>query len=312
MLSLKLRAARLYFNLKNASLPRKVSAVLLLLTLTAALLLLYPGMSRLRLLASGNPAIYHNLSVLWNQDPLKIHVIDVGQGDATLIQYEGTTVLIDAGPPDASSKLIRYLKDLGVMRLDLLILTHPHDDHIGGGPALLDEFPIGQLFAAHDAADSSLQIKILETARKKQIPFAHPYRGMRVEVSILQMDCLHPLPKVYSNINNYSSVWSLRFKNQRFLFLADLENDEIPSLPLSPSDFVRAGHHGSVTSSSDSLLTLLQPQIFAISCGAGNPFGHPSREVLAMLDRARIPYLRTDRSGTAVFSTDGRSLRWVH
>lgn len=312
MFHIKIQVAKL--RLKFASFPKKSKLLIffcLILSLTGATI--SSGlMPKVRLLLSGNRAVYANLPILLNHDDLKIHVIDVGQGDATLIQYKTSNLLIDTGPPEAGPTLAKYLKALDIKKLDGLILTHPHDDHVGGGKLILTEFQIDHLFVSHDTKGNLLLEEILQLASLKQIPVSYPVKGTQLQISDLILSCLHPSLIDYVNINNYSSVWTFRYKTVSCLFLADLESDEFDQLALTGSTFVRSGHHGSITSTTYALLDKLDPKLFAISCGLNNPFGHPSREVLTLLQQFKINYLRTDRSGTKVISSDGSALRWVH
>lgn len=264
------------------------------------------------MLFSGNPSIYQNLPILWNQDPLKVHVIDVGQGDATLIQFYDKSLLIDAGPFESAPALIRYLDNLGLRNLNALIITHPHDDHVGGALEVLDHFKVEQILLSHDLCDNASQANLIKRAQKNNIPVDSPFRGTLLQLGDFSLTCLHPLNQTYANVNNYSSVWKLSYMDTSMLFLADLESDEFDSLTTGPVDFFRAGHHGSKTSFTSDLLRQLSPCLTAISCGLNNSFGHPSQEVLETLKASGSLYFRTDQKGTVVFSLNGNFLRWVH
>lgn len=307
-----IQIGKLKHGFASASLKKKVSLSILVVLLLAGIYAALPFQGAVRLLLSGNQSVYANLPILFNGDDLKVHVIDVGQGDATLIEYQSVKLLIDTGPPEADLKLANYLKGLGIARLDVLILTHPHDDHVGGGSLILENFSIGRLLVPHEIGGNHLLESVLRQADLKGIPVSTSLAGTALELSDLTLTCLHPRPIEYSNINNYSSVWTLQYKALSFLFLADLESDESDALPLAGISFVRSGHHGSVTSTTKNFLDKLDPGLFAISCGLNNSFGHPSKEVISLLTQQKIKYFRTDRSGTRVISSDGSTLRWVH
>lgn len=311
---MKLTVLLARWKLRFQSLSRIRQRLSLAVCIVLPLILLAAGLGtcRLSMLVSGNPGIYSNLPVLWNNDPLKVHIIDVGQGDATLIQYCDRALLIDTGPPESSLSLSRYLKDLGLSRLDLLILTHPHDDHVGAAMEILREFSVHRIFLAHSDCENPLQIQVQQFAKERGIPVSSPFRDTHLTIGELSMTCLHPMDRPYANINNYSSVWELTLGRQKFLFLADLEEDEFASLTTGSVDFLRAGHHGSQTSLNEDLLRRLSPSLAGISVGEGNPFGHPSKAVLQMLKASETPYFRTDQDGTVVLSGDGKFLRRVH
>lgn len=312
MFDLEIQLMKLKHSINSFGRKGKFLGGFIFLLLFIGLYALIPNQSCLRLLTSGNREVYANLSILLNSDPLKVHIIDVGQGDATLIQYKSFNILIDCGPLESSGKLISYLKAVGAQKIDAMILTHPHDDHVGGGMAILREFKIDTLFVSHDLKGNQFLKEIHKEATRQNIKIRLSLKGTRISLSELILDCLHPLPVDYSNINNYSSVWSFTLGKTGFLFLADLESDESDHLPFPQYTFVRSGHHGSYTATNESLLHRLSPKLFAISCGQNNSFGHPSRAVTDLLFLKKVPFFRTDRCGTKVLSSDGLTLRWVH
>lgn len=273
-------------------------------------LMLGLGPRRVGLLISGSRPIYENLGVLWNEDPVKVHIIDVGQGDATLLQIYGTTILLDTGPETAGAALVDYLQDLGVRRLDLVILTHPHDDHVGGAMAVLDAFEVAAVLTAHDQGGNQLQQAFVARAAEMGIAVSSPYAGMQLMADDVTLTCLHPNPVNYANVNNYSSVWRLDQGAMSWLFLGDLEKDEFSCLINTRPTFLRAGHHGSDTSFDETVFSRLSPQLVAISCGLNNSFGHPSAELIRWLRESRVAAVRTDHQGTRVFSSDGLRLTY--
>lgn len=300
-------------RLKIAILPRKIlTLVWVPILLLCLVLFITPAGQKAGYLLSGHRAVYENLSVLMNNDPLKVHIIDVGQGDASLLQYDALTILIDTGPPQAAMELASYLKALGIRRLDLLILTHPHDDHTGGAPVIFQSFQIGTLLIPHDLKEDPYSLEATERAQQAGTKVITSVKGLAFQLGEFSAECLHPENLVYADINDYSSIWSFQLGSSRFLFLGDLSLEVAEGLNLTEHAFLRSGHHGSVTSTSRKLLDLIKPRLFAISCGKDNTFGHPSKEVLGLLDGTGIPILRTDQSGTTVISTDGLTLKRVH
>lgn len=309
-LKLFLAKWKLIFKTQNKFKQRLLIIIPLFLSLLLVSLGL--GQQKFTMLLSGNPSIYKNLPILWNEDPLKIHIIDVGQGDATLIQFHDKSFLIDVGPLESAPSLVRYLKNLGLRNLNALIITHPHDDHVGGSLEILDHFKVKQILLSHDSCDNAIQVNLINKAQNSNIPVDSPFRGTSLQLGDFSLTCLHPLHQSYAKVNNYSSVWKLEYTDTSMLFLGDLEKDEFGSLTTGFIVFFRTGHHGSKTSLTSELIMRLSPSLTAISCGLNNSFGHPSEEVLEMLRASGSPYFRTDQAGTVVLSSNGNFLRWVH
>lgn len=243
-----------------------------------------------------------------------IHYIDVGQGDGILIQVNNKNILIDGGTKDNSKKLIKYLKSQRVKSLDYIIATHPHEDHIGGLPEIIDAFKVKNFYAPKVTANTSCFYNLVNSLKRKNLKI-HSVKAP----TILNLDehtslsFISPNKNDYKNLNNYSVVSKLQYKNFSFLFTGDAEEEIENELVSSDYDIrchiLKLGHHGSKTSSTPQFLDKVNPKIAIASCGLGNDYGHPSKNVLQQLKDRNITLYRTDKDGTIVFVCDGKTLK---
>lgn len=261
--------------------------------------------------------------------PLRVTFLDVGQGDCALIQTpHGRNILVDAGGryEDGTSRtsdtgetvVLPALRRAGVRRLDAVVLTHPHEDHAGGLPAIFRAVPVrlwldsGQPHAAPGYREA------LRLARDRHIPMRVARAGDRVEVEQdVAMDILAPLPPLLSgtpdDLNNNSIVFRLTYGGVSFLFCGDAANAAEARLLDSGADLsatvLKAGHHGSATSSGAPLLSAVQPRMAVISCGRHNRYGHPAPSTVARLQSTCAAVYRTDADGGIVMTTRGDTVR---
>lgn len=253
---------------------------------------------------------------------LKISFLDVGQGDAILIQApDGRQALIDGGE-DSERLLGELANQLGWFNhhLDLLILTHPHSDHVRGLNGLFDRFIIGQVVATLVNHNSSIYQFWLDNLRSRNITVtaaAWPqefFLGSELKLSVLSPAASLAGQNI-DNLNNSSLVILVSYGQSRVLLMGDAETEVEKSL-LERGVEVRAqilkiGHHGSTTATSQEFLAAVSPQAAVISVGANNDFGHPHQRVLNRLERAGVPILRTDQLGAITFVSDGATISLV-
>ena len=246
---------------------------------------------------------------------VQVHFVDVGQGDCILIQGNGQAVLIDAGENDQGDRVAGYLASVGVTSLDLAIGTHPHSDHIGGLDVVLEQIPAEEVWMP-DLPDSlipttrtyeDLLDAISETGAEGVL--AQP--GDSLEICGGLLEVLGPL-KDYDNLNDMSLVTKFTYGDKAFLFTGDME--KIPESDLLAAgadlkaDVLKMGHHGSSTSSGKAFVQTVNPDIFVIEVGEGNSYGHPHREILALLKELSAEVWRTDLNGNIVMTCDGSSI----
>ena len=260
---------------------------------------------------------------------LEVTALDVAQGDALLVvSPHGRTMLIDGGGAFAGfgqqerrersdpgeEAVSPYLWSRGLQRLDIVALTHAHQDHIGGLAAILENFRVGRLWIGREVA-SPAQAALEELARSKGVPIEHERRGGALDWDGVQMRILWPeiAPEetAAGPKNNDSLVLRLAYGRRVILLPGDIEKQaEREIVAETPGDGLRAdvlkvGHHGSKNSTMQEFLERVRPQIAVVSAGAENPYGHPSPEALERLQQAGVRVLRTDRSGAIHILTDG-------
>ncbi|WP_420492547.1 ComEC/Rec2 family competence protein [Candidatus Clostridium radicumherbarum] len=246
------------------------------------------------------------------KDKLIVHYIDVGQADSILVQVNGKNLLIDAGSIDSKDKLVSYLKKQGVHKLDYVIATHPHEDHIGGMSTVIKKFTIGEFFAPKKLSNTNVFENMITALKDTKIKTAKA--GVKINLGANTIcEMLAPNNSEYDDINNYSAVIKLTYINNKFLFMGDaqkLSEDEIINSNADiSSDVIKIGHHGSSTSSSKEFLDKVKPKIAVISCGRGNQFGHPNKGTISELKNRRSTIYRTDIVGTVILISDGNTIK---
>lgn len=249
---------------------------------------------------------------------VSVHFIDVGQGDSTLIISSDYTVLIDAGEKECGEKVTSYLRAQNVERIDHVIATHPHSDHIGGLEDVLKNFNTGDIIvpavSGQEKEESYAYKCLLGFACDTDIPVYEAVPGMKIDLGEAELDIL-ACGGAYDNLNNDSVVSELIHKENRFLFPADAENecetDMLRRGVLEDIDVLKAGHHGSSTSSGGEFLEIVKPEYAVISCGAGNSYNHPSESVMRRFGEDRIQIFRTDLQGSIIAESDGSKLNFI-
>jgi len=252
------------------------------------------------------------------RNALRIDFIDVGQGDSIFIQTpDGASALIDAGEDEYGAKVVAHLRKAGVRKLNLVIMSHPHSDHIGGMRSVLQTFSVGSVLDSGYAHGSALQRSILGIIKKKNIPFAQAKTGLvkslgskaRIEILAPTKPLMHG---TRSDANNNSVICRVVYGGVRILLMGDAEHEEQGRLLASGIDLesqvLKVSHHGSDDGTSLELIRLVKPEYAIISVGAGNEYGHPHKSVLKMLatERTGAKIYRTDLNGTITIFTDGR------
>lgn len=244
-------------------------------------------------------------------DEMKVHFIDVDQGDSTFIELpNGEAMLIDAGETDQADKVVTYIYTQGYDTIDYVVATHAHSDHIGGLPVVLDSFNIGNFYMTSAVATTSIYENMLNAVDESGAAVHDVMAGDVIynEANLL-IEVVAPKEIDYDEQNNNSVVIKLTYGDDKFLFTGDAEKSEEDGIWTNiKCDVLKVGHHGSDSSSSSNFLKKVEPSYAVISCGLHNSYGHPTDDVLKRLDDRNIDVYRTDLQGTIVFTSDGSNI----
>ena len=247
-------------------------------------------------------------------DEIFVSFIDVGQGDSILIRSADNAVLIDGGQHRYRNVVLSYLQEANVSRLDIVVATHPHSDHIGSLPTIISRIDVGFVAMPEITHNTETFENFLEAILNNDIDVVFPLAGDILQAGIINLEVVSP-QNISNNINNSSIVLRLVHGETAFLFTGDAEREAEMQMVSSGQDIranvLKIGHHGSRTSTTQSFLNQVAPDIAVISVGGSNPFGHPHNEVVARLKEAEVDIFRTDIHGNILMATNGRGI-FVH
>lgn len=242
---------------------------------------------------------------------LKVHFIDVGQADCILIQAPtGQNMLIDAGHNADADTIVSYLNAQGVKKVDILVGTHPHEDHIGSLDTVINTFDIGKIYMPRVTHTTKTFEDVLLAVKNKGLKISTAKGGTSIDFSPdTKVEIVAPNSSQYESLNNYSAVIKLTYGKTSFLFTGDAEdiseNEMLTANYDLKADVLKVGHHGSSSSSTRPFLKAVSPKYAVISVGKDNDYGHPHKETINRLFESGISVFRTDESGTIIFTTDG-------
>ena len=283
------------------------------------LLLLFGLLFCLLLVGCGNKTDNKAQGNAAAQEKMVVTVLDVGQADALLLQTEGKNVLIDSGLSDNADKLVAELKKLGVKKLDILIATHPHADHIGGMNAVLKSFEIGKIYDSGQLTTSKMYQKYLKTVKDKKIPFALLRASDRIEIGSggAVLEVLGPqeplLQDTRSDLNANSIVMRLVYKKFTMMLAADATSETEKRILQSfdkdkiRSQVLKVAHHTSKYSNTDAWLEAVKPEAAIASYSKENEYGFPHQATLKRLSKVGAKYYNTADNGNVKVATDGVS-----
>ena len=242
--------------------------------------------------------------VVQSVDEGKIHFINTGNSDAILIENQGYFAMIDTGDTDDDVKVKSYLQKQGVKRLEYLVLTHYHADHIGGADTLLSDFEVGTTLVPNGDANTQVYRDYINALSHKGLKPSVPLEGAKFELGSATLT-FYNTTGGNSNENNNSLVVLYENGEDRALFTGDAEAEVENQLSIGHIELLKVGHHGSKTSSSPSFINQIQPEYAVILTGQPNQYGHPHQEVLSLFESKGIPVYRTDEQGDIVFTSTG-------
>ena len=245
-------------------------------------------------------------------DDVKVYFMDVGEADAILINSNGKYVLIDAGNNADGNNLVEYLKEKGVKKLDYVIGTHAHEDHIGGMDNVIREFNIGTFYMPKTIVPTMTFEDVTKALKNKNLKYTVPKVGTTFTVGKSKFEIMS-IDNNEEDLNMDSIVVKMTYKNISFLFTGDLPTEkELTILDKDlKADVLKVAHHGSRTSTSYKFLEKVNAKYAVISCGKLNDYNHPHNQLLKRLKKKNMKIYRTDLRGTIIFSTDGENLNII-
>lgn len=265
---------------------------------------------------------------------MEVHFVDVGQADATLIIQGEQVMLFDAATKNRGDELVEYIQSLGIDYIDVLVLTHPHDDHMGGAAEVLNNIKVGKVYGpdifelmdsektppgwyedmvdAIDRIDAELNQGVAENQQTSIWHFPRNSKGEFAKFKIGEaiVEFYAPLEDEYSDKNDYSICAKVSFGTIDIMFTGDattaVEEALLEKGYNLDVEIFQASHHGSDTGNSEEFLEAMSPEAIVISCGMKNRYSHPIKSVVDLYKEMEIPVYRTDESGNIVMTTDGK------
>lgn len=249
---------------------------------------------------------------------LKVHMIDCGQGDSFLFEQNGKFGLIDCGTRSGGQAVVAYLQKLGVNKLQFVVGTHPHDDHMGGMYDVLDNFNCKTVYIPEvedGLVTTQWYMKLMKKIKDDNIKVVNPKVNSKFKLGDAVFRVVGQLSaeKVGNNINNYSTVIKVSFGEMDILMTGDaetkVEEEMLKNSKISlECEVLKLGHHGSDTSTETEFLEEVNPDYGLISCEVGNKYEHPSTETMKKLKKRKVKVFRTDEQGDIVMTVTGNSI----
>ncbi|MBE6072233.1 MAG: MBL fold metallo-hydrolase [Clostridium butyricum] len=246
---------------------------------------------------------------------LEVSYLDVGQGDAIYVKVNDYDVLIDAGPRSDAEKLMSQLEEKNIDDFEILIATHPHEDHIGGMTDVLKKYNVENFYMPKVSNTTKTFEYMINAISDKGLKLKTIKDGTSIDLgSGSRIDVYSPIDDVYDDFNDYSPIMKLTYGETKLMFTGDAEElvekqvlQKYPSSELK-SDVLKFGHHGSSTSSSEEFLNAVSPTYGVISCAVDNEYGHPHKETLEKIKTYNIDTYRTDTQGQIQLLSDGKNI----
>ena len=242
---------------------------------------------------------------------LAVHFLDIGQGDSIFIELPNSqTMLVDAGENYYGEGIIDYIYDCGYEKLDYLVATHPHSDHIGSMSYIVRHMDIDAVYMPKVSTTTKTYENLLDSISKKGLKIKTAMAGTKIlDIDELEIVILAPVEIYEDDLNNCSVILKITYKDRSFLLTGDAEKKEFEDVYLDMSaDVLKVAHHGSSTSTTEEILEKIKPEIAVISLGEDNEYGHPYTSTLKLLNNIDCDIYRTDEDKTVKISTDGENL----
>ncbi len=246
---------------------------------------------------------------------LKVNYIDVGQADSILIQSpNGKNMLIDAGETKENA-VVNYLNSCGIKKLDVVIATHPHEDHISEMASVIEKFDVGVFYMPKKQHTTTGFEKMIDALSRKNIPVKEAKAGIAVNFDEkVSCNIIAPCKNNYDDLNNWSAVVKLSYGNNKFIFTGDAESlsekEIINSGVDLKADVLKVGHHGSKSSTSENFLKKVAPKYAVISAAKTNDYGHPHKETVNRLNKYNVETFETYNYGNIVAVSNGNEIKF--
>lgn len=249
-----------------------------------------------------------------NNGDLVVHYLDVGQGDSEFVELpNGECMLIDASTDVFSKTVIDAVESYGYSKIDYVVATHPHEDHIGALDNVIEHFDVGKIYMPDVTSSSECYEDLIEEIDYKNLDISTAKSDVTVYGdNNLKIEFLSPIESSYSESNNYSAVLKITYGENSFLFMGDAESLVEKELVDKyggeiDSDVLKVGHHGGDNASCEEFLSEVTPRYAVISCGKNNSYGHPHKETLERLDHCNAQVYCTDDCSTITITCDGQN-----
>lgn len=243
---------------------------------------------------------------------LEVHFIDIGQGDSIFIKQDDFNMLVDAGDNSYGNQVVEYLKERNVSKLDYVIGTHPHSDHIGGLDNVINTFKVEKIIMPKVTHTTKTFEDVIMAIKAQNLKITTPKAGDTYILGDASYTILGPSSSEYNNLNDYSVIIKLDYGKISFMFTGDAEEvaeREVIDLKMDiKSNVLKAGHHGSDTSTIDVFLEKVLPNHVVIQVGEGNKYDHPDADLLNKLEEKGINVYRNDLHGTIKIISDGTNI----
>lgn len=260
--------------------------------------------------------INYNSNIIYELETGKmiVYYIDAGQGDSILIQVNRKNLLIDSGPKSDKKKIFAYLSKINIDKLDYIIATHPHEDHIGNMSKVIDNYNVLNFYAPKIQTTTKTFEQMIDSLKNKNLKINVIKKGTD-SINLgenTKVTVFSPTKDYYEDLNNYSPIIKIQYGKTSFLFTGDAQKDVEKEIIVSDEDIsadvLKVGHHGSSTSTTKEFLNKVHPSIGVISVGSDNSYNHPNSDTVKRLKDGKVTIYRTDKDGTVVLCSDGSNI----